>query len=602
MVSQKIKEQSSTHKWGTSAAAGFLFALTLFLFGPLQIYLPNSEMFSYMLDKVLWKALPLSLLIGVMVTLLLVFLPEKYALRAKTTTLMLGISLLLWLQGNIILWNYGVLDGRDIPWKKLLFRGIIDGLIWFLVLLFILLKWQKLYQQIRPIAVFMLSMQLLFALFLLWQNPTALSAKRFTMLDENVRYHFSSQKNVFIIIVDGFQGDLFWEITEENPDFKKTFAGFTYYRNALSGFPLTIPSIPFILTGTPYDNRVPFEEYIEKVYFTASSIPHVLKQNGFTVDILMDAGRSLHKDQNLISNLKEEAVPLSNSQAGYLLDLTLFRYLPHFAKKVIFNNQNWRFKRYLRDKYDSNLVKLAQKINPRTGQQFSKRALTELYDVIFAAGIMGDGQITTDKNLFKFYHLKGIHAPFRMNEQLEYAEMNLSRKNWKKLAQGSLHLVEIILTELQRLHIYDQSMIFIIGDHGHSAGLFGLNERGAVVPNPAGLTSSGTVPGPIMSAGIPLILVKRFHEQGALKLSDSPVSLGDIPHTIFTELGIKGNFTGQDMFTLSPETPRTRYFSFFTYEPGKTVGKYLPPMKHFSITGHSWLPQSWQEIIPQENK
>ncbi len=589
-VSDSSANKTLKEKWSVSLAVAAFLALTLFLFAPIQIYLPNSGMFSYMFDKVLWKFLPVTLIALVLLTVLLTILPEKFKLHGKITALALGTALLLWFQGNIILWNYGVLDGRDILWNKLAFRGIIDGLVWLLVLVFIGFKWHTIYKYARQIALLFITIQLIFSTVLFFQYPAAHTAKNFTLLDESVRYQFSSQKNIIVIIVDGFQSDLFWEITTETPAYKKAFDGFTYYRNALSGFPLTTPSIPFILTGEQYDNSIPFQDFVEKVYFTPSSMPWILKEHGYRVDILVDCGRCFMNDKRFISNLKEEVVPLSNSQAGYLFDLTLFRYIPHFAKRVIFNNQNWRFKRYLHDKYDADLPALTKKSNPATGEKFSRRALEELYDVKFAADMIETSQVTTDQNMFKFYHLKGIHAPYRMNEKLDYVEMNLTRPNWKKLGQGSLKIVEIYLAELKRLNIYDNSMIFIIADHGHSTGQWGLN---TLPDKTAPMTNPAIVPRHIMSSAIPLILVKRFGTRGAMITSDSPVSLGDIPNTVFTELGIKGEYVGQAMFQVEPDAVRTRHFSFFTYEPGRSTGKFFPPFTPYSVTGHSWLNQSW---------
>jgi hypothetical protein len=52
-------------------------------------------------------------------------------------------------------------------------------------------------------------------------------------------YQFSPEKNVLIIVLDGFQGDVFQEIIDESPQYRKRFDGFTYYRDALGGYPVT---------------------------------------------------------------------------------------------------------------------------------------------------------------------------------------------------------------------------------------------------------------------------------------------------------------------------------------------------------------------------
>ena len=48
-------------------------------------------------------------------------------------------AFLAWLQGNILLWHYGVLDGKDIDWGALVRYGIIDSVFWAVVMAFAIL-------------------------------------------------------------------------------------------------------------------------------------------------------------------------------------------------------------------------------------------------------------------------------------------------------------------------------------------------------------------------------------------------------------------------------------------------------------------------------
>ncbi|MGE5341670.1 MAG: sulfatase-like hydrolase/transferase [Candidatus Omnitrophota bacterium] len=595
-------------KWRHALIAALFLVLTVFIFGPIQLYLPNSGMFPYMVQEVAVAFLPVALIALIVLTGILVALPHRFDLHRNGVALVVGGSVLLWIQANIILWNYGVLDGREIQWAGQYGRGIIDGLIWILGLGWVGVQSERVYRYAKKISVFFILMQLLYTSFLFVQNPEARNPKNFTLLDETAQYGFSSKSNVIIMIVDGFQSDLFQEITDEEPHYKKAFDGFTYYRNALAGFPLTLPSVPFILTGQRYDNSVPFADFIDRVYFTSSSLPWVLKENGYRVDILMDCGRCYAKDKRLISNLKEGRVPLSTSQAGYLFDLTLFKHMPHFLKRVVYNNQNWRFLRYvhyLKPEARTGTPLLQGQINPVTGTRFSAPALEGLFDVRFAAGMLNGARVETAQNVFKFYHLKGIHAPFRMNERLEYEEMGKNRRNWKRLGKGAIAIVEIFLNELKRLNVYDHSLIVIVGDHGHSAGEFGIHVPPGLGNGPGhspqGHRGRRVSPG-VVESGIPLILVKPFHRTGALTVSDSPVSLSDIPRTVFEAVGITGDFIGEAMDRVAPNEERVRRFSFFTWDAGRSVGPYLPPMKDYTVTGHSWFTESWAPAEPDSGR
>jgi len=579
-------------KLTTSATVAALLALTLFLFGPVQIYLPNSGLFPYMFGKVLWKFLPAALIALIGIFAVIALLPNTFKLHRTVVALVVGVAALLWLQGNVILWNYGVLDGRDIQWSALRLRGVIDGLIWLVVIAGVLIKRDLVYNLAKKICFFLIIIQLLYSVLLIFQYPGALKTKHFTMLDDSEQFNFSKKKNVIVMIVDGFQSDLFQQ-TANREEFKNVFDGFTYYRNSLAGFPLTRASVPYILTGKQYDNTIPFNEFVETVYFTDSSLPFILKQRGFWVDILMDCGRCFIKDKSLISNLKEDTVPLTNGQAGYLFDLTLFKYLPHFAKQKVFNNQRWRFARYLKTGSNPKLDMMSRLTNPVTGKLFAKEALLELFDVKFLAAMMAEKKVQREMPGFKFFHLKGVHAPFRMDENLNYKEMTVTRPNWETLARGAVSLLDVFIKQLKELGIYDDTMIVFVGDHGHSLGQFGM---GLLPGREEEAQQEGPVPRGIMGSGIPMILVKRFGETGPMKISDSPVSLADVPNTVLTELGISGEFTGTAMFQVDPADTRSRWFNYFVWDQGSAVGKFFPPMTRYEVNGHSWLPGSWQKV------
>jgi Sulfatase len=580
--------------WVSLAVSSF-FGLTLFFFGPFQIYMSNSASFAFMFDKVILRFLPIALIVLLVVTAILLLLPEKLSLHRKFAVLALTGAALLWLQGNIILWDYGVLDGNEIQWAQHRIRGFIDGGIWIAVLILAMVKAKQIYKYAIKISVFFILIQVLYTGVLFFQYPAASKTKNYLQLDFSQQFDFSSKRNVIVMILDGFQTDLFQEIIDDNPEYRNMLDGFTYQRNSLSGFPLTQASIPFILTGAQFDNSRPYVEFVNDAYFSDSSIPWVLKEKGFQVENYMDCNLCLLKDRRLLSNLKDDVYPFYDTHAGYIFDLTLFKYAPHFFKPHIYNKQKWRFKNYLRSYANSQTSTLAKKINPISGKRFSRQALEQLFDVRFIAGMLTNSRVNNDKDTFKFIHLKGVHAPFHMNEQLEYVTMRIDRPSWKKLSIGSLNVAKLFLQQLKRLGIYDNSMVFIIADHGHSGGYFGVNKPPQSVKSPDRVVPvNDRVSTKKIASALPLILVKPFGASGPLKITDSPVSLSDIPHTLFTALGISGDFVGRDMFCVDPSEDRTRRFTYFQYEQGNAggAGKF-PKMSHYTVTGHSWLVESW---------
>ena len=155
---------------------------------------------------------------------------------------------------------------------------------------------------------------------------------------------------------------------------------------------------------------------------------------------------------------------------------------------------------------------------------------------------------------------------------------------------------------LRRNGAFDNSLILVVGDHGRG----GISQ---LYTNPSGSernaflnkTAIGKDFQKDKSRGIPLVLVKRLHAKHELKTSYNPVSLIDIPATVFSELGIKAEipsaldnkieFPGISMFDLTEESPRTRYFAAFGWNGKKS--NFVNPITLYRVEGNSWLDDSW---------
>ena len=604
-----IQPESIKNKIVISAAVSGIIASFLFFFGPSQMYLSNAPMFHFVYTDVLFKFLPIFIggwILGFALLSLMLLFPVKWNIHPRFIALGTGAAIMLWIQGNILVWNYGVLDGKPIQWAKFMKNGLIDGFLWIVILVTSIFLFRVLYKYSKKICFFLLIIQLVTTSILYFQNPEAQTARKHVILDTSTQFDFSSSQNIIILLVDGFESDLFQELIDENPQYKKDFEGFTYFRNSLAGFPLTLPSIPFMLAGRAFDNSILMKDFIKDVYYGDTSIPKVLRKNGYRVEILMDCGRCFEKDPNLISNLKSTTVEMYNSQAGFLFDLTLFRFAPHFLKPKIYNNQQWRFLRMMKEAVPENLARDTKVTEELMGLKLNLKSVQELQDLAFGVSMVSEGKVTTKTKVFKFYHLDGVHPPFYMDDKLEYKVMPNNRKSWKKMAIGALEIVHLYLEKLKRLNAFDNSIIIVLGDHGHSAGQFKVtfpknwNETNGQIYGEADRNYERLGKG-ILESGIPLMLVKPLNEREELKTSDNPISLSDVPATIFDLLGIQGNFMGESMFKIAPDSQRERVFTFFSWQGGEEGFDHLPNPKRFKVKGHSWLDKNWTRLEINKN-
>jgi hypothetical protein len=213
-------------------------------------------------------------------------------------------------------------------------------------------------------------------------------------------------------------------------------------------------------------------------------------------------------------------------------------------------------------------------------------------DVKFMIDFNNQAEATAQKDVFKFFHLRGIHDPFRMDENLLPVMLKSNRANWKRIARGELKLADIFLRSLEKLGIFDNSMIFVLADHGHPHGIYGR-----LLPPDLAISVAFAVTPDIektMQSAIPLLLIKDFQAAAQeMKISDIPTSVGDIAATVFERLGIQGNFPGNSIFKIQGNESRVRHFYYYDWNIKSWNSQFMPPLIEYKVNGHSWLTSSW---------
>ena len=376
-----------------------------------------------------------------------------------------------------------------------------------------------------------------------------------------------------IILLDSFQGDVFQEIINDSSYYEDIFKGFTYFRNALGGYPYTSASVPLILSGRFYENSVPIRGFVENV-LSSESVPVILKDKGYRVDLITH-GKHIIADKNVASThvemkqLVEKNVKLR--EAAFIFDVTLFRYLPHFAKRYVFNNQSWFF------------------VNMGLSKAFGEFPAGDHRDSIeFARKMTRRAHVGSDRGTFKYFHFMTSHLPIRADERLKYVELEPTRKNYIRQAKGSLELVKMLFGALKRIGVYENTMIVVLADTGAD---FEVNTE------VAGYTGSSNYRFPeidkIKGRALPIFLVKPFKSTGKLNVSDAPVSLADVAKTIMVGLDMESEIPGTSVFEIKDTDNRPRRFLDHTWGWSRVGKSYLPPMNEYIVSGFSWLDESW---------
>jgi len=564
------------------ALVALTLSATALFFPAASIYFNNVQDYRLGFTELLLPALLLVLLAAGLLMALGHLLPTRW--RQRGLVLMTMVSIAFWLQANLLVWNYGLLDGGDIPWARHHARGALEVLIWLALLVVGWRHARQLAPRATTIAGAVLGVQLLGLGLTAWQSPPPPTHHRFSV-DTQQQFALSSQQNLIIIVLDAFQSDVFQQILDERPAFHQVFDGFTYFRNALAGYAKTYPSIPLMLSGQWYQNDEPIERFMARAYLRGS-LPQQLRAADWDVGLYPHIMRTFYFDSALANNFVDQVDRNERfAAAAQFVDVGLFRALPHFVKPWWLNDYAWRLQGLLPPATLSvgadDPAADAATTTQRSQQTHS--ALRWLEDM------QTGSRVSADNPAMRFYHLFVPHAPFLLNETLEMELLPSNREGFRRHSEAALVLMQQYLAQLQALGVYDQSTIAIVSEHGggeYNAGVETERLGTAVQGNPNLSTE-------YHASGLPLVLIKPATVRGALATNDAPVSLGDLAHTLATIVGLQGHgLPGEDMFQIASDAQRSRYFLGYEFD-GFDV-QYLPDMLEFRVEGHSWQPASWQ--------
>lgn len=128
---------------------------------------------------------------------------------------------------------------------------------------------------------------------------------------------------------------------------------------------------------------------------------------------------------------------------------------------------------------------------------------------------------------------------------------------------------------LKKNGAYDNSLIFILGDHGSGYGLeFKSDEPLA----------------DINLRALPLFLMKPINTQSKLIIDDRLISTGDLKKIVFSKLKLNGN--NDSDFSRYLNSPHSEtFYDFSSFRIGKD--RYLKDLHEYRVNGFSWFKKSW---------
>lgn len=573
----------------SGAFAAVLVAGLLFLFNPLQLYFSNINDFGAPVAI----ALPLLLACFAVLAALLFAIPRMSGRFAgRVTAVLVAAGVMLWLQSNVFLWDYGVLDGTQPAWSQFKMQGRMEVLLWLVALGLAL--W-------RPAAAALIGARILPALLVLQiitTIATALNSEpapdfhRYTIIDDH-EYDLSRDRNVLVVVLDAFQSDIFGELIAREPGLRESLDGFTWYRDTTAGFAKTYPSVTLFHTGRYYENDRPLREFMAEAFMT-DSVPLRLKRAGWDVGLYPYVARTMYFNEALAQNFvpKVPATPPLVVLAD-LVDPAIFRMAPHVLKPYVLNNYEWVLSGLVGTADAGDDGADAPEPASETETLSTGREIVESdhphHDVRFVEEFAANASPVIDAPVFRYYHLRAPHAPFALDRNLEMALLDPGRSGFVEHSRAAIAMVERMIETLKALESYDSTALVVVSDHGGGKYFPGIATQYAGRAITA--RDTGSISEEEQASAMSLLLLKPFGERGELRILDAPVSNADLAATLDRLTLDKGGFPGMPVQDVAEDAQRERRHLFYRFE--SWLPSYLPDLTEYAIRGFSWDPASW---------
>lgn len=530
--------QSFTKEWKghfkDSLCVALLVASTFCLLTPLALYLSNVSEYWFSLKQVLPSYLMGFLLCFLVLSVLLMLFKGKG--NRIAVAIAFGIGLGFYIQANWIGISYGVLDGEAINWSQYHGYGFMNTAIWLLCLLIPLafLYWKKtrgsFHLIVRYLSLFFIALQLVGVGSQLFTVSWDKDGTQQYLTDKDINT-YSTQENIILLVVDMFEGDYLNNVLEESPEYGELLDDFVYYKNTSGMFPRTKAALPHLLTGKPYDNSVPFTQYLESAY-KGSSIITGLKEKGYHINFYTSPMFVPANAERYVGNVQGGQIQV-NSHLGLLIknyQLSAYRCMPHFLKPFF-----WFYSGDF-DSYKKN-------------ETANGDAVYSLSNLGFYQRLQQRHIFDTETKQYKVIHIDGTHLPFVWDENLEIHAEGTSESQTTKAV---LKLIHMWLTQLKEAGVYENSTILILGDHGANQ----LRQN-------------------------PVLLYKQAFQTAPFEISNAPVSYADIEPTLLKALGLD-IADAETISDIGETDDRKRFYYDFSWN-NQWDTDYIPDMYEYEI-------------------
>ena len=504
-----------------SVAISFL----LFIYGPVEVFSTNREELYYSLVDILKYMLPAFLIITAI--LLCVFLLlKKINRKLEIIVLLLAFAgmIIMYVQGTVLSSALPPLDGRTVNWEDYKAENIKSVILILSFLGIVLLIYRFIGEKIRLvskiISAFLFLMLFLTSIFSCIQCYEK-NEKDIYCTNEKI-LEMSKDSNMIIFLADQVDAEAFSKMLIIHPEYNEIFEDFTYFENTMSGYPWTLRSIPFILSGQWFENEKSYWEYTPEA-MRSSPLFAYLKNNDYCMGFYEPEFTFAVKDlpfDNLAE--KNEHFTYPDKFIKMQIKLSGYRYMPFFLKRFCYiSTDDFYFDTLKSDKFSSYSINNSDFYNT-----------------------MSNAEVTiTENKCFKFLYILGAHTPFDYLAESEQVE----DYSYESSIENTVSTFSCYLQKLKESGVYDNSAIIFMADHGYAPEY----QDGTGRQNP-------------------VFFVKGINEHHPFQISDAPVSHSDLIEK-YPELAEGAQ--SKDVFSYD-EIDRARRYLLFAFGEDNTMYEY----------------------------
>uniref|UniRef100_UPI0032171754 YidC/Oxa1 family membrane protein insertase n=1 Tax=uncultured Draconibacterium sp. TaxID=1573823 RepID=UPI0032171754 len=501
----------------------FYMVSLVFWWKPLMVYASFPYNFNFVATDIIINNFSIALFAIIFAVVVFVISPNQ--LRKGLIKLMLGLSILFYVNTFLVPVNVGTLqDSMFSEENKLAFN------LWYYVLefafitsamIFVSYLVKQNYHKYVNIALGF------FILITIGQSSYVAGTKgNFFVENQDLKNEvtvdkvipFSQTKeNILFFIPDGLQGWFMKDLLEEHPEYKEIFKGFKWYPNTVSTSNFTYASMPAMMSGNTFNianmNAMNEGSILNKYRLSTEAFYKRVKDNGYYFSSGKMGYSSVDWDRfdNFIpwwDPSWDKVLKLGSSiEIWYtrFWENSLFYGVPLCLKPLIYNERDWLVH------FDESYQK-----NNETIPHYFVQILPNI-----------SVNTSTDKN-FIFFHTSYTHAPWNVVENGQITKNVSPYRNQEKF----FYDFSKWMIWLQENNVYDNTKIVIASDHGPEWYHF---DGKAEVDVPLENYNYNKFRKDLFLRLNCLILVKDFNAKGQLEEDWRTMSNADIPSIVFND-------------------------------------------------------------------